>query len=184
MPEHVPDLMKALKESLGMSDERVEVREMDPLTGEVTVRMSGTRSGLAERLKEHRQDAERMRREAAELREKADEETNAANLIEHALLQHSQPGDDLGHGLVVVHGPRKNTKVRRDEVERRREELEDLGLVEFVPQPPPPPKIEPASVTRFRACEVELAKRGIRLDDLLEHGGPGDPMIVSTEVES
>lgn len=164
-----------------MSDETIPVHEVNPHTGEATVRMSGTRDDLARLLRSMRRSAAAHRAEEKAHAKQAAADEHDAFLVERALLTRCSTGEQLGHGLVVVHGPRENTKVRRDAVERNVEALEDLGLVERVPQPPPPPKIRPASVTLFRAHEAELAKRGLRLDDLLEYGGPGEPVIESTE---
>ncbi len=150
---------------------------VDPHTGEVTERdPAEIAAQWAHASRLHQAVCDQMDELAAERKRLADDMAHLSGL----LLSVAEPGDVYGD-VIVRSGPRRNARVDRDAIERHAEELEALGLIELVHPPAPPPRIKPASVTRIRASEVDLAKHGIRVTDLVVDGGPGDPILELTE---
>lgn len=146
---------------------------VDPQTGEVVDQdPAEIAAQWAHASRLHQAVCDQMDELSAERKRLADDLAHLSGL----LLSVSQPGDMWGP-VIVRSGPRRNARVDREAVEAHAEELEALGLIELVHPPVPPPRIKPASVSRIRASEVDLAKHGIRVSDLVVEGGPGDPIL-------
>jgi hypothetical protein len=93
-------------------------------------------------------------------------------------------GTFLADGQVfVAEGARGRTIVNRLAADKHREELADLGLRTETPAPPPPPSVRYGTVTAFRAAELDLAKRGLRLAELLNTPPAPTPVLQVVEKE-
>lgn len=148
---------------------------VDPATGEVLVASESLEDAAAVYADLIRQ-ARVLKREADDAYRQYREADTQAQQLAAALLAGMEPGDSIGP-VVCVHGRRRNARINKDGIEEHVEQLQELGLVDVVQPPTPPPVFRPASVSRIRASEKDLARRGVRIADLVVEGGPGDPTL-------